>query len=113
MNFKEASEAHRNWKVKLRVFINGGEEKLEEAAVRRDDGCALGQWLHGLPANQRTAEVKEMEALHARFHQSAADVVATAKRGQKEQAIKMLDAGTPYADTSFKLIGLLSKIDAA
>lgn len=40
-------------------------------------------------------------------------MVAAAKRGQKEQALEMLDAGTPYADTSFKLIGLLVKIDAA
>ncbi|MFO0604833.1 MAG: CZB domain-containing protein [Polyangiales bacterium] len=111
MDFKEAGEAHRNWKVRLRTFVHGGGEALDEATVRRDDACTLGKWLHTLEPGQRTGDVEEMFALHAKFHRHAAEVVAAARQGQREQALRMLDAGTPYADTSFRLIGMLGRLN--
>lgn len=110
MDFKQATEAHRHWKVRLRTFVHGGGEALDEGTVRRDDACALGHWLHGLEPGVRTADVQELTALHASFHHHAADVVAAARQGQKEKALQMLDGGTPYADTSFRLIGMLGRL---
>jgi hypothetical protein len=111
MDFKEASNAHRDWKIKLRTFVNGAGQPLDEATVRRDDACALGKWLHALPA-EKTKEplVADLIAAHTRFHQCAGEVVATANRGQREEALKMIDAGTPFADASFKVIGLIGRV---
>ena len=110
MDFKEASNAHRDWKIRLRAFVNGGPEKLEEATVRRDDVCALGKWLKSVPTGERDATVDDLVAMHARFHQCAGEVVATANKGERDAALRMIDAGTPFAEASFKVVGLIARV---
>lgn len=111
MDFKAASNAHREWKIKLRTFVAGTGPVLDEVMVRSDSNCALGQWLKGLPAARRAEPlVAELIETHARFHQCAAEVVVTVKAGRKEEALKMLDAGTPFSDASFKVVGLIGRV---
>ena len=111
MDFKEASNAHREWKIKLRTFVNGAGQPLDEATVRRDDACALGKWLHALPVDKaKDPVVQELIMVHTRFHQCAGEVVATANRGKREEALKMIDAGTPFADASFRVVGLIGRV---
>lgn len=110
MDFNAAANAHRDWKIKLRSFVSGGGEPLDEATVRRDDACALGKWLHALPTGERDQIVQDLVGVHARFHQCAGDVVATVKRGQKERALEMIGAGTPFAEASFRVVGLISRV---
>lgn len=111
MDFKEASNAHRDWKIKLRTFVNGSGPPLDEAAIRSDTACGLGQWLASLPVQRRNDPVvAELISVHARFHQCAADVVVKAKGGHREEAARMLDAGTPFADASFKVVGLIGRV---
>ena len=110
MDFSEAANAHRDWKIRLRTYVNGGGEPLDELEVRRDDACDLGRWLHARPAEERGAVHLELMAVHARFHQCAGDVVATVQRGQREQAVRMMDAGTAFADASFRVVGLIARL---
>ena len=110
MDFNTAANAHRDWKIRLRRYVNGTGEALDEATVRRDDRCALGQWLHGLPSEARDPLVDELVQEHARFHGCAGDVVAAAQRGDRERALEMIGSGTAFAEASFQVVSLISRV---
>jgi hypothetical protein len=110
MDFREASNAHRDWKIRLRSYIAGVGEALDEADVARSDVCALGRWLHGIPEAERDAVTMDLIAVHERFHACAAEVVATAQRGSRTEALAMLDPGTAFADASFRVVALIARV---
>jgi hypothetical protein len=83
MDLDHAIEAHRQWKVRLRMFINGtSAERLDPAAVAKDNQCDLGKWIHG-PATAYASRpcYVALKGAHAEFHASAARVVTKAVAG--------------------------------
>ena len=46
MDLSTAAQKHAEWKTKLRSAISK-HEQMDVATLSRDDGCELGQWLHG------------------------------------------------------------------
>ena len=78
MNFNDAIQAHTNWKLRLDNFARGTlAENLDVAALRKDDVCALGKWLHE-EGKQHAADPKFAELIeaHAAFHRCAAAMLA-------------------------------------
>jgi hypothetical protein len=70
MNLDHAIEAHRQWKVRLRMFINGtSAERLDPAAGAKDNQCDLGKWIHG-PATAYASRpcYVALKGAHAEFH---------------------------------------------
>jgi aerotaxis receptor len=95
---KDAIRAHMDWKTKLRNAAHHG-ETLDADKVSRDDCCPLGQWLHGdgrsrWGSSPRFAELVER---HAGFHREAATVARVINAGRRDEALAMLDGGTPFA----------------
>jgi methyl-accepting chemotaxis protein len=91
MDVEEAVDAHQRWRRRLTAFLAGRGEPLDAEVVARDDQCALGCWIHG--AGRRRAgegEFKRLKTLHARFHQSAAQVIRCHERGEREMAEALL-----------------------
>jgi hypothetical protein len=110
MDFREASNAHRDWKLRLRTFVAGHGEALTEAEVSRSDRCALGRWLHGLSEADRDSLTDELIAVHARFHVCAGEVVAAVDRGERALAMQLLEPGTAFADASFRVVSLIARV---
>ncbi len=102
MNFDDAINAHVNWKMKLRSYIDGtSKDKLDPATVCKDNVCPLGQWIYADGAKFKAEpEYEPMRTSHASFHVCAADVIKKSDAGDKAGAGSMLDSGTPYAKAS-------------
>jgi methyl-accepting chemotaxis protein len=108
MNFDEAIEAHANWKMKLRNYIDTKAGNLVAADVEKDNKCALGQWIYGEGARYSTlSEYTELKTCHAQFHKCAADVVRSADAGDKDKAHKLIESGSQYVGISSKVITLI------
>ena len=98
--------AHGMWKNRLKAMIEsrstGG---FEIAKVRADNQCDFGKWLYGpLPAEVKSSsEYPEIRALHAEFHEAAANVARLAAAGNAAEALESLKPGGEYANVSTQL----------
>jgi len=110
MDLGNAIEAHRQWKVRLRMFINGtSSEQLDPAVIARDNQCELGKWIHG-PATAYASRpcYVALKGAHAEFHANAARVVTKAAAGDKAGAEGLLNGS--YAQTSVKVVEAIQKM---
>ena len=101
MDLNAATQAHSEWKIKLRMAISK-KETLDAATISKDNCCALGKWLHG-EAKQKFANYKsygDCLSRHASFHREAGAVALVINKGDYAKAGAMLDGGTPYAAAS-------------
>jgi hypothetical protein len=112
LNFMTAIDAHMKWKTRLEAYINGTSgEDLRVEVISRDDKCLLGQWIHG-PGGDSYGAIQsfdDMKAMHAHFHSCAGQVLATAQRGKKDEALRMLDHGE-YVRASERVKMQLAKL---
>ncbi len=101
MDLNQATQAHAEWKVKLRVAINK-REKLDVTTISADNCCQLGKWLHGEARGLfgTLATYQECVKRHAEFHRAAGEVAQTINRGEYDAAGKLLDGGTRYSAAS-------------
>ena len=110
MDLGNAIEAHLQWKVRLRMFINGSSaERLDPAVIARDNQCELGKWIHG-PATAYASRpcYVALKGAHAEFHASAARVVTKAVAGDKAGAEGVLSGA--YAQASLKVVAAIQKM---
>jgi hypothetical protein len=99
---KTAIDAHVKWKERLQDHIAGrSTEDLRAETVGRDDLCSLGIWLSGEGSQHygHTPGFAAVQQAHVRFHRCAAEVLATAAKGQPEEALRMMEEGD-YANAS-------------
>ena len=101
MDLNQASQAHSEWKVKLRMAITKAEQ-VDAAAITADNQCALGKWLHGEAKSQygRLRSHGDCLARHAAFHKEAGAVARAINAKDYAKAEGMLGAGTPYASAT-------------
>jgi len=96
-----AVAAHAQWKVRLNDAIEKGQSEFPVATVKKDSACVFGQWFYALPAAARDSEDgKKVRALHAAFHELAAVILDHALKGEKQQALKMMEFGGRYTTAS-------------
>lgn len=105
MNFTEATNAHTDWKIRLRGAISE-KSTLDLDTIASDECCELGRWLHGASKGRYGTLPAHGECLlaHARFHLRAADVAATINARNYSEAEQMLGAGTQYALASRAIV---------
>jgi methyl-accepting chemotaxis protein len=101
-----ALAAHAAWNHRLRVAIETGSCEISVDAARNDRGCAFGTWLHGL---RHTAEMRDIAALHQRFHGAAASVLAAGLAGDRKTAEREVSDGSEFARTSAALTAALQQ----
>ena len=101
MDLNQASAAHAEWKVKLRMAITK-QEQLDAGAITLDNACMLGKWLHG-PAKAQYSGLRsygDCVATHAAFHREAGAVARCINGKDYAKAEAMLAGGTSYAAAS-------------
>ena len=98
MDLDAATQAHTQWKVKLRMAISQ-QQTLDLATIKADNCCPLGQWLHGEAKglDGRIPAYRDCVTRHAAFHSAAASVGEAINQKRYAQPEKMLEPGTPYA----------------
>jgi methyl-accepting chemotaxis protein len=108
MDLTQASQAHSEWKVKLRMAITK-KEQLDATTISQDNCCALGKWLHGDAKSKYSslASYRDCVGKHANFHREAASVARTINAKDYAKAEAMLGGGTPYAATSSAVISAI------
>jgi chemoreceptor zinc-binding protein len=107
---EHAIAAHAKWKWRLRDVINTGKSQWQVGDVRTDRACEFGQWLHALPmAQQLAGHYEKVRALHAEFHQVAADVLELALAGRKEEATAAMAFGSRFSAVSSNLTMAVSE----
>lgn len=95
---------HAKWKYRLMDAINTGTSQWRVADVRTDTACEFGKWLGALPLSGRLNEnCRKVRALHAEFHQLAANVLELALAGRKEEATAAMALGSRFAEVSSSL----------
>lgn len=111
MNLDEAITKHAEWKVKFRSAM-GKKEQLDAGAIRVDNRCDLGKWLHGdgKASYGSKADFSVLVAKHTEFHKVASKVAAEINAGNYEQAEKMLAPNTEYARASSDVAGAITSL---
>ena len=103
---KNAIGDHGIWKKKLKSAVDTGKIDVTISAIKSDNSCNFGKWLHG-PAtaeNQKdSGHYQKVHDLHAAFHEKAAKVAQLAIEGNKVAAMKMLDVNGEYVEVSATL----------
>lgn len=102
---RNAIAAHSDWKARLVMAIEAGSSSLSVATVRRSDQCPFGQWLHGTisATDRQSPHFETVKALHATFHQCAADVLELAQQSRRTEALDAIAPGEPFARVSAEL----------
>lgn len=104
--------AHSAWKSRLATAIERGHSTLTVAEARADDRCAFGQWLRtGCPtALRHDPQLATVRELHAEFHRSASEVLASAVAGRPDRARAEMEIGSVFADTSARLVAAIEAL---
>lgn len=97
--------AHSLWKKRLQEAIENGRSEFLVETVKKDNACQFGQWLYGLTEAEKGKEdFKNIQTLHAEFHKTAAEILALAVSGRKEEALKKIEFGGGYGKITGKLV---------
>jgi len=105
----KATAAHDEWRVRLRLMISTGTTGIDARAVRRDDECDLGKWLHSRKASGRgEAHGLELGHLHARFHEAAARVVELVDDRRRAEALAAIGPNEEFTLAADDLRNALS-----
>jgi aerotaxis receptor len=113
----DAIPAHLQWKARLRDAALKG-QPLDVERISCDDACPLGQWLYGEGRARWGTRPRftELVERHATFHRAAGAVARVVNAGRREEALAMLEGGTPFAQatqaTVMALRALQTDIDA-
>lgn len=81
-----ALASHAMWRHHLENAILTGRAPRSVEELRREDRCAFGTWLLGLPALRAEPRFVEVRERHLRFHEEAARVLELAIGGQAQAA---------------------------
>lgn len=101
MNFDEARQKHADWRVKFRSAITR-KEKLDPAAIAKDDRCDLGKWLHGEAKAKYSGlpSYRECVERHAHFHLEASKVAESINAAKYDEAGELLAMGSGFSKAS-------------
>ncbi len=111
MNFDDALSAHVAWKSKLSAYVRRPDKSLNATTVATDNGCPLGQWIHGEGKKHASlAEYRTLLAQHAAFHKAAADVIRRADAGEKVNDEIAIGKSSPFATASSAVVSAINEL---
>ncbi|HTZ32338.1 MAG TPA: cache domain-containing protein [Methylomirabilota bacterium] len=87
LDFAAVKSAHRNWRLKLRAFLDG-RDNLSTGNLSSDRKCDLGKWLYGDGGAEygRLPEFQRLLARHKEMHGLVGHVVETKRAGNSADA---------------------------
>lgn len=82
ISFDVAIKNHLAWKSRLEKYVTNPDGALTEEEVCADNICKLGMWIYSQEERyQNLSEWIDLKDKHARFHQTASEVVRNANLG--------------------------------
>lgn len=98
--FDRMIASHQEWRVTLRNAVLKN-KKLDAEAMRRDDCCDLGMWIHGVGGQRwgRAPVFTELIRHHKTFHAEAGKVADAINCGALDQARGLMENGTPFVES--------------
>jgi methyl-accepting chemotaxis protein len=113
MDFREAIQAHAEWKMKLTAYIGKPDRSLDPQTVGGDANCVLGKWLKGEGSRYSASpEFADLVADHARFHKAAAEIIRRADAGEKLDSEIALCGNSEYSRSSNSVVSSLMRMKA-
>lgn len=91
-DFANARRGHRQWRVKVRAYINHVDVNFDRNTAADGNQCALGKWIYGA-GNQfaHLVSFKALEESHANLHAFIGSVLDMVDVGDIEQANLEMD----------------------
>lgn len=111
MNLDEAVAAHTRWKLRLRLFLNGGADLgIDPGTAHRDDLCELGRWLHGQGEMEYGGGIdfEQLDCDHREFHEEVGRVVRI-HSDDPAKALERLD-GPRFTALSIAVVTAILKL---
>lgn len=113
-NFKAATQAHMDWKMKLTRYLQSPDKSLNPDHVCLDNQCVLGKWIYGDGKVYHEIQPEMYENLrgsHAQFHKTAGEIIRLAHLNEMQKAQGLLMG--PYIEVSDKTISLIEQMEQA
>jgi hypothetical protein len=112
MTSKDAINAHVNWKLRIHALLSGKlPDKLDPAAIARDNTCDLGKWIHGdAKALLPGPAYADLKAAHADFHREASRIVSEVYAG-RPIGMEAIESDSPFGKLTTRIVGILSKLN--
>jgi methyl-accepting chemotaxis protein len=110
LDFGRVKMAHRSWRLKLRAFLDGGED-LDPLKLASHQTCELGKWIYaeGMATYAHLPAFQELEKKHQNMHASVKQVVEL-KHARRLQEAE--EAFTRVAIAGEQVVALLTKVEA-
>lgn len=112
-DFNAAIAAHIDWKMKLSRYLHQPDGSLEHEKVCLDNACVLGKWIHGEGQQHSHLSPRLFESVkdsHAKFHQTAGEIVRLINIGDRKKAELMLAPSGPYIAISDQTVSLIRQL---
>ncbi|MBP6337622.1 MAG: CZB domain-containing protein [Vitreoscilla sp.] len=110
-DFDKAVDAHRAWKVTLRRAM-AAKDQLDAVTLKRDNACALGQWLHGDASSRCKHQPSFVQLVdqHAEFHRAAGEVADSINARDYDRAESLLGSGSRFGDASNQTVSAILQL---
>lgn len=109
-DFASARRAHRQWRVKVRAYINDVDVNFDRNTATDGSACALGQWIYGEGQSlQSMPSFQKLERTHAELHSFIGRILDLKDIGDFESANEQISALAEHSDDVIDLISTLEK----
>lgn len=105
----EAIYAHSRWKMRLKNIIQSGQTDVPLLIIKNPNECQFGKWLNSDKEAKKSSYYQQVNELHAKFHEEAAEVVKLALSGLAKEAAEKMEMGSKFSELSAKLVNILAE----
>jgi len=108
-DFALARRAHRQWRVKVRAYINDVDVNFDRNTAADGSACALGKWIYGQGKDyQSLPSYQSLEQAHSELHSFIGRILELKDIGDIETANKDMSKLEGESNT---VIGLINKLE--
>jgi len=113
IDFDKVIAGHQQWRVTLRNAALKN-KKMDAATLRRDDCCALGQWIYGAGGKRWGHEqiFTHLVGHHKAFHTEAGKVAELINAGSLEEAEQHMGPGTAFVEAGHHVTRTIRQLRA-
>jgi methyl-accepting chemotaxis protein len=110
VDFARVKMAHRSWRLKLRSFLDGG-ENIDRKGLASHRDCELGKWIYGggMDAYSHLQEMQELETKHQHMHSLVKQVVELKHAGKVREAEQEFSRVCEAAE---EVVALITRVEA-
>jgi methyl-accepting chemotaxis protein len=110
LDFARVKMAHRSWRLKLRTFLDGGED-LDPRKLASHQTCELGKWIYaeGMATYADLPGFQDLEKKHKAMHGMVTQVLELKHADKIQEAERAFTAVVSVAE---EVVALLTKVEA-